>query len=201
MTDKYTFGDNERASARLRKLADLYESDMRDLLNRLRLPRAPRLAVDLGCGPGYSTEILCEALSPIATVGLDSSERYIVEARHRCNFKIRFEIHDVTCAPFPVELPDLLFCRFLLTHLRHPKQALATWAAVSAPGAYLIIHETERMETDHPALARYYELLSQLQDHYGQSLELSLRNIAYGVDSAGYVLNTAKQIAAVNTRN
>jgi trans-aconitate methyltransferase len=75
MTDKYTFGDNERASARLRKLADLYKSDMRDLLNRLRLPHAPRLAVDLGCRPGYSTEILCEALSPIATVGLDSSER------------------------------------------------------------------------------------------------------------------------------
>jgi hypothetical protein len=71
-TNKYTFGDNRRASARLRRLAELYEPESRDLLRRSGI-RAPRLAVDLGCGPGWSTRLLEAALKPDRTVGLDAS--------------------------------------------------------------------------------------------------------------------------------
>jgi hypothetical protein len=49
--NKYTFGDNLRASARLRRLAEMYEPESRELLRRSGI-RAPRLAVDLvsvGC--------------------------------------------------------------------------------------------------------------------------------------------------------
>jgi trans-aconitate methyltransferase len=49
--NQYTFGDNRRASARLRRLAQMYEPESRDLLRRSGI-RAPWLAVDLGCGPG-----------------------------------------------------------------------------------------------------------------------------------------------------
>jgi hypothetical protein len=47
--NKYTFGDNLRASARLRRLAEMYEPESRELLRRSGI-NAPRLAVDLGCG-------------------------------------------------------------------------------------------------------------------------------------------------------
>lgn len=73
----YTFGDNEEASRRLRRLADLYEPETRALLE-LAFDGCeactPRLAVDLGCGPGWSTQLLAAVLKPQRTVGLDSSE-------------------------------------------------------------------------------------------------------------------------------
>ncbi|HTP24467.1 MAG TPA: methyltransferase domain-containing protein [Anaeromyxobacteraceae bacterium] len=171
--DRYTFGDNDRASARLRRLARLYEPETRELLRR-HGTRAPRLAIDLGCGPGWSTRLLREVLSPFRTVGLDASERFVAEARRGHGAELEFLVHDVTRAPFPTPKPNLLLCRFLLTHLRLTclQQVLAIWASVSAPGARLLIHETERLEADHPALRRYYELVDELQAHHGQALHV-----------------------------
>jgi trans-aconitate 2-methyltransferase len=172
--NKYTFGDNERASARLRRLAEIYEPETRELLCRSPV-KEPRLAVDLGCGPGWSTRLLQETLRPLRTVGLDSSERYVVEARTNHGPGLDFEVHDITRAPFPVREPDLLLCRFLLTHLRQPEEVLATWASLAASGAYLLVHETELLTSVHPALKRYYELVAELQEHYGQMLNIGER--------------------------
>jgi hypothetical protein len=49
----YTFGDSDEASLRLRNLVNLYEPDTRSLLKRSEVDR-PRLAIDLGCGQGWS---------------------------------------------------------------------------------------------------------------------------------------------------
>src|SRR5580693_3011189 len=74
--DNYTFGDNDLASARLRRLAEIYEPETRELLQDSGV-RTPHLAVDLGCGPGWSTSLLQEVLNPDCTVGLDASKHYI----------------------------------------------------------------------------------------------------------------------------
>ncbi len=169
MGSKYTFGDTDQASARLRRLAELYELETRELFRYSGI-RAPRLAVDLGCGPGWSTRLLQEELQPRRTVGLDTSERYIEEARRHQTSDLQFEVHDIVQTPFPVSSPDVLFCRFLLTHLSSLGQALASWASIAAHGAKLLIHETETLETENSILRRYYDLLSQMQRHYGQIL-------------------------------
>jgi len=167
--NKYTFGDNDQASLRLQRLAELYEPETRELLQHSGI-RQPRLAVDLGCGPGWSTRLVRAELGPLRTVGLDSSERYIAEARHRNSSDLEFEVHDVARASFPVLSPTLLFCRFLLTHLSPLAQVLAGWASIAAPGATLLVHETETLETEHHTLRHYYDLVGRLQEHYGQTL-------------------------------
>jgi trans-aconitate 2-methyltransferase len=170
----YTFGDHEEASRRLRRLAELYEPETRGLLELVRNSDEPhtfRLAVDLGCGPGWTTQLIDSVLKPQRTVGLDSSERYIAEARANCP-GLEFLQHDVLRTPFPIEEPDLFLCRFLLTHLASPQAALLAWADVAAPLATLLIHETERLESNHPALRRYYELVGEMQRHYGQELNV-----------------------------
>ena len=65
-----------------------------------------------------------------------------------------------------------MFCRFLLTHLRSLGEVLAAWAGLAAPGGLLVVHETESLESSHPALQLYYRLLEQFQRHHGQELEV-----------------------------
>jgi trans-aconitate 2-methyltransferase len=173
-TMSYTFGDDEEASRRLRRLAEVYEPETRGLLE-LAIDSGGlhtlRLAVDLGCGPGWTTQLLDAVLKPQRTVGLDLSDRYIAEARSNCP-KLEFLRHDILQLPFPVEASDLFLCRFLLTHLPSPQTALQTWAEAAAPQAILLIHETERLESTHPALHRYYEFVDEMQRHYGQELNV-----------------------------
>jgi SAM-dependent methyltransferase len=126
-------------------------------------------------------------LGPSRIVGLDASERYIAEARSHADAGLDFEVHDVTRAPFPVPAPELMLCRFLLTHLRQPETVLATWASVAAPGACLLVHETERLESPDPNLRRYYELVSDLQQHYGQALNVGER-LEGAVAGAGWTV-------------
>jgi len=174
MNDRYTFGDNDRAAARLKRLAEIYEPVTRELLARGGVPRCG-MAVDLGCGAGWSTRLLRDLLRPVRTVGLDSSERFVADARRRHGPVLEFEVHDVTRAPFPVGSPDLLLCRFLLTHLQSTGTVLAAWAAAAAPGGRLLVHEMESLRAVHPALCRYYGLVARLQGHYGQALDIGTR--------------------------
>jgi trans-aconitate 2-methyltransferase len=169
--NKYTFGDNLRASARLRRLAEIYEPESRELLRRTGIS-APRLAVDLGCGPGWSTRLLQDVLKPHRTVGLDASAVFVEEARTRHGADLEFEVHDIVSVPFPVDAPNVMFCRYLLTHLRSLGEVLAAWAGVAAPGGLLVIHESESLEANHQALRLYYRLLDQFQRHHGQALHV-----------------------------
>ena len=171
--DRYTFGDGPVAADRLALLAATYEPSSARLL-RMCASLAPRRAMDLGCGPGYSTRLLHALAAPAATVGVDSSPDHVARARASAPPGIEYAVHDVTVAPLPGEPPpDLLYCRFLLTHLRDPARALSARASV-APGdrATLVIEETAEMSSTHPAFRLYYALVGTLQRHYGQELAI-----------------------------
>lgn len=170
----YTFGDNQEASRRLRRLAEVYEAETRELLNAVRFECANtrfEIALDLGCGPGWSTRLIELTLNPKRIIGLDASEAYVAEA-HLNLPKLEFIRHDVLTTPFPVEHADFIFCRFLLTHLPSPRAALKSWASAVKPRAILAIHETQALHSTYPAISRYYEMLAQMQKHYGQELNV-----------------------------
>ena len=170
----YTFGDNREASRRLHRLAEVYEPETRDLLNAVQSEFSGRrieVALDLGCGPGRSTQLIEAALSPKRTVGLDSSEAFLAEARIN-QPQLEFIRHDVVMTPFPIGNADFIFCRFLLTHLPSPHAALESWAEAARSGALLAIHETEALYSTHPAFCRYYEMVAKMQKHYGHELNV-----------------------------
>jgi trans-aconitate 2-methyltransferase len=78
----------------------------RDLVAQVPL-RRPRLIVDLGCGPGNSTELLVERFPHSEIVGLDSSPDMLKKARQRlpqCSF---VEADIATWQPDP--RTDLIF--------------------------------------------------------------------------------------------
>ncbi|HEV2623579.1 MAG TPA: methyltransferase domain-containing protein, partial [Xanthobacteraceae bacterium] len=83
----------------------------RDLLAQVPLAK-PHLVVDLGCGPGNSTELLVERFPQAEVVGLDSSPDMLRKARERlpnCKF-VQADI--ATWTPEPAT--DLVFSNAVL---------------------------------------------------------------------------------------
>jgi trans-aconitate 2-methyltransferase len=172
-TNHYTFGETDLAAQRLALLAAVYEPATRAFLDEWG-PREPEHALDLGCGPGYTTRLLSHTLRPRQTTGMDASARFLEDARRSAEPGTLFVCHDVTQEPFPTPKVDVFLCRFLLTHLHDPVTALRTWAAAARPGARLLIQETAWLKSDDPVIARYYERVATMQAGYGQNLEIGV---------------------------
>ena len=194
-TDTYTFGDNDLAAERLRILARAFEPTSRAFLAHVRAQayagsRAAR-AFDLGCGPGYTTSLVRDVMAPDVTTGIDRSPRFLARAALRAADDLRFIAHDVTASPLAVAGADLLYARFLLTHLARPAVALRAWADVAAPGAHLLLEETAALTSKHPALARYYMLVAALQRAHGQDMTIG-RTLARLADGTGWIVRQAR---------
>jgi trans-aconitate 2-methyltransferase len=78
----------------------------RDLLAQVPL-RSPRRVVDLGCGPGNSTELLIERFPHAEVIGIDSSPDMLRQARERLPRRTFIEDDLATWKPEPDT--DLLF--------------------------------------------------------------------------------------------
>jgi trans-aconitate 2-methyltransferase len=188
--DVYTFGDDAVAAGRLDLLAHVYEQPTRSLLARWA-PARVGLAVDLGCGPGHTARLLHAVLEPARLVGVERSPAYAALAREHLADLPGVEVveEDVT-RPLPVDGADLVFARFLLTHLAAPAAALRGWARALAPGGRLIVQETARLVSRDPALGRYYELVAELQQRHGQALDVGAR-LAELATGSGLVVERA----------
>jgi SAM-dependent methyltransferase len=157
----YLFGDTDIAAQRLQVLGEVFaESSKAFLLGAA--PSQLQLAVDLGCGPGYSTHFLANILQCDRIVGLDNSEQFIALAQRTRTAKVVFALHDVTVVPFPIGPADLFYCRFLLTHLREPQAVIMKWATQLQPNGLLVIEENEGIQTDHAVFITYIRMVETL---------------------------------------
>jgi len=118
--------------------------------------------VDLGCGPGLTTRLIAETLQCDHVAGFDTSENFVKLARLAGSDRVSFELHDITSVPFPCGLADLVFCRFLLTHLLDPEAIVARWASQLNPGGLMMIEEVEAIQTTHPVFARYLQIVEAM---------------------------------------
>jgi trans-aconitate methyltransferase len=169
MNSEYTFGDSDTAARRLELLADAFVEPSRAFLAE-QGPSAARLAIDLGCGPGYTTRLLREVLQPRELLGLDRSQRFIEMAIKTAPANnVRFVCCDVL-AEAAVPAADLVYARFLLTHLSRPDEALRSWSRFLAPDGQLLVQETSRLVSEHPTLTKYYQFVEVLQAQHEQSL-------------------------------
>lgn len=82
-----------------------------DLLRRVPFS-APQRCVDIGCGPGNSTELLVERFQDAEVSGLDSSPGMLARARERLS-GVSFEQADIASWQ-PAEPYDLIFANAVL---------------------------------------------------------------------------------------
>jgi trans-aconitate 2-methyltransferase len=174
--DDYTFGDTELAERRLELLGTTFQDTTRDFI-RAQAPAEPPLAVDLGSGPGHTTELLRDTLRPRHTLAIDFSEAYVAATTKRVDGDPTVEVIEADALELPERVADadVIFVRMLLTHLRDPLGAVDLWLQRLVPGGVLLIEEVESIETEEPALARYLALQREMLEANGNRLEIGPR--------------------------
>jgi trans-aconitate 2-methyltransferase len=171
----YTYGEGDSDAARLALVADLFEGTSRALLSEA-VGFRPRLALDLGCGPGHTTRLLAEVLRPDRVVGVDRSVNLLSKARIAAPEEVSFVSQDATRMPLPHGgEADLIYARLLLSHLPDPEGAVKDWLAQIAPGGLLLLDEVERIETGRPVFREYLGILAGMMAHHGQELYVGPR--------------------------
>lgn len=159
----YLFGDSDLAARRLYVLAEVYAASTQAFL-RDAVRYAPRAAVDLGCGPGYSTHLLAQTLPCERLTGLENSPHFLALAQQTATARVTFAQHDATLVPFPVTDSDLVFSRLLLTHLQDPQPILVRWATQLQPRGLLLVEEVEWIHTQNPLFTQYLGIVQALQE-------------------------------------
>lgn len=172
----YLFRDTDRAARRLQVLAEVYAPSSQAFL-RESVHTSPQLALDLGCGPGYTTHLLAETTRSTQTIGLDSSTHFIDLATRGATNHISFLHHDVTQTPFPAGPADLIFCRMLLTHLQDPQTTIERWLTQLRPQGFLLIEEVDWIRTEKLVFRDYLAIVAAMlkqqdnQLYIGQQLD------------------------------
>src|SRR5205807_10588928 len=91
----YSFGDDKIAARRLDLVAHVFDEPSRLFVASV-LDEPPSIAVDLGCGPGYTTRLLPEATGAAHVFGVDSSPAFLDAAWKTAGPHVEFVAHDVT---------------------------------------------------------------------------------------------------------
>jgi SAM-dependent methyltransferase len=166
----YTFGNSQVAAERLRILAEIFAPSSRAFLTSLASRNPARIA-DLGCGPGYTTRLLGEVFPHAALVGIDSSRGFLELAAQRADTRMRFIEQDVAAAltggPY-----DLIYVRYLLPHLSDYRGAVLRWGENLTVGGAIASEENDWIDTSHPALQLYFEMVAAMLADRGQRLDI-----------------------------
>jgi trans-aconitate 2-methyltransferase len=143
-------GTAEWSARQYLKFEDERTRPARDLLAQVPLTEVRR-AIDLGCGPGNSTELLVERYPTAVVSGLDSSEDMLRQARERlpnCAF-LKGDLANWT----PVQPTDLLFANAAYQWVPDHLQALCRVVEALGKGSVLAVQMPDNTrEPSHVAM-------------------------------------------------
>lgn len=122
-----------------------------ELLARVPLD-APRQVVDLGCGPGNSTELLFARFRSAHIVGTDTSPAMLATARRRLP-QLSFEQGDITDWS-PAEPVDLAYANASLQWVPDHERLLPRLLSALAPGGVLAVQMPDNLDEPSHVLMR-----------------------------------------------
>jgi trans-aconitate 2-methyltransferase len=152
-------------------LASVFSATTTRLLGRIPVGNR-RLVVDLGCGPGYTTRLLREVLSPERLMAVDASASFAAQAMDRLGGDAEVLVADVSALPNAISGVDFMFARFLLTHLAEPVAAVQHWLSRLAPSGLIAVEEVESITTAEPVLSEYLALQRHMLEVNANRLEI-----------------------------
>jgi ubiquinone/menaquinone biosynthesis C-methylase UbiE len=185
----YVLQGGDRGAERLRLLAEVTWPTTRPLLERAGL-RAGLRCLDVGCGIGAVTLRMAELVGPTGTTtGIDFDERSLEIARGEASrLGLAAEFRRADAGDLKVlDTYDLVFARFLLTHLAEPERALAKMVGAVRPGGILVVEDIQF--SGHfcwpacPAFDRFVALYQQIVRRKGGDPEIGPRLLELAFDA------------------
>lgn len=179
---KYVIRGGLEGRERLRLLSEVMGPATRALLAEVGIPAGSR-CLDVGCGGGDVTFDLARTVGPSGRVtGVDLDEVKLDIARKEAEqqglLNIVFEKHDVGEWE-PGERFDVVYARFLLTHLSDPATLLSAMRRHVRPGAVVVVEDIDFRghfaEPDCPALQRAVELYTKVVQARGGDANIGPR--------------------------
>jgi trans-aconitate 2-methyltransferase len=122
-----------------------------ELLARVPID-TPRHVVDLGCGPGNSTELLVKRFPSARFVAIDSSQAMLAAARQRLP-QLSFEQGDIA-EWSPAEPVDLAYANASLQWVPDHARLLPRLLAALAPGGVLAVQMPDNLDEPSHRLMR-----------------------------------------------
>jgi ubiquinone/menaquinone biosynthesis C-methylase UbiE len=187
--DAYVLRVGDQAAKRLTLLARAKWPTTKTLLRRIGVRKGMR-CLDVGCGTGAVTLKLALRVGPSGqAVGIDRDERCLEIARRKAaqhNLPAVFRAENVTDLR-DENLHDLIYSRFLLTHLPGPADVLERMVRAARPGGVVVVEDIEF--TGHvcytacPAFDRYLELYQQTVQKKGGDPNIGPRLVSLFLDA------------------
>lgn len=145
-TAHYVIRGGSEGRERLRVLARIMHASTSRFLDELGL-RDGHACLDVGCGGGDVTRELARRVAPTGrALGADLDETKIGLARDEASQQavtnVEFHLGDVRELTGAADF-DLVYARFLLTHLSDPGAAIATFQQRLRPGAILALEDVD----------------------------------------------------------
>lgn len=163
----YTFGHTAIADNRLKLISEVFNPFSKEFIKQ-NLHLRINSVIDLGCGPGYSTEMLADTTHANIVTGIDSSGDFLSAAQARLK-NYSFIKCDITKC-FPQIKADLIYMRFFLSHLKNIRELITVCIKHLNPNGLVIIDETENVFTDDINLREYLSINEALINSQGANL-------------------------------
>ncbi|MFB6232474.1 MAG: class I SAM-dependent methyltransferase [Salinibacter sp.] len=147
-------------------LDDAFASSTRTLLNDLSVPDGAEV-LDVGCGIGRTTRHLRERLpEPARVIGLDADSDLLAAAQDRSDpdssVDLEYQEGAAEDLPFEDDRFDVVYARFLLTHLPEPDDAVEEFRRVCRPGGVVAAQEPDFASLGTWPPSRAYETIREL---------------------------------------
>ena len=162
----YIIRGGQGGRERLRLLARVMRPTTEALFERAGVREGLR-CLDVGCGGGDVSFDLARRVGPKGrVVGIDLDEVKLAAARAEAAAaglaNVEFRAVDIVAGNLPQPGFDLVYARFLLTHLREPQPAVERLCGLLAPGGLMIVEDIDFSGSfSHPpswAFAAYVDL-------------------------------------------
>lgn len=188
-SENYVLLGGDPALRRLRLLARAKWPTTKTLLRRVGVRNGMR-CLDVGCGNGAVTLKLALRVGPTGqAVGVDRDERCLQFARHKAaqhKLPAVFRAESVTDLR-EVDAYDLVYGRFLLTHLPKPDEVLAGMVRAARRGGRVIVEDIEFAAhfcyPPCPAFSRYVDLYQRAVKNKGADPNIGPRLVSLFFDA------------------
>lgn len=165
---RYAIRGGKEGKKRLDVLARVLLPTTTRLFDRVGLRRGMK-CLDAGCGGGHVAILIASIVGPEGRViGTDTDTEILALAREDAEAanltNVTFQQLDA-CTPKWHEEFDLVYARFLLSHLEKPENCLATMVEACVPGGSVVIEDTDFAGSFcYPTCAAYEQYNELYQD-------------------------------------